>query len=160
MRNHGKNISALLLVLMGALPVRAADSPALRSLERDFAKSRNLAALAVALGGVVIAGAALPLFDGDKAASSGPQNGSSKQTTAPVKPAATAKPADERFVIKRILPIKGAIKYGEWHWDEAGVPDGPMVITVDLDARVLSAWRGGYARASGFPPRTPRRLPG
>ena len=39
MRNHGKNISALLLVLMGALPVRAADTPALRSLERDFAKS-------------------------------------------------------------------------------------------------------------------------
>ena len=55
-----------------------------------------------------------------------------------------APPKDERFVIKRILPITGPIKYGEWHWDEAGVPDGPMVITVDLDARVLSVFKGGF----------------
>ncbi len=51
---------------------------------------------------------------------------------------------DERFVIKRILPINGPIKYGEWHWDEKGVPDGPLVMTVDLDARVISVFRGGY----------------
>jgi hypothetical protein len=57
------------------------------------------------------------------------------------KPAA---PKDEQFVIKRILPITGPIKYGEWHWDEKGVPAGPLVITVDLDARVLSVFRGGY----------------
>jgi hypothetical protein len=48
------------------------------------------------------------------------------------------------FVIKRILPIDGPIKYGQWFWDEEGVPDGPLVITVDLDARVLSVFRGGY----------------
>jgi lipoprotein-anchoring transpeptidase ErfK/SrfK len=42
------------------------------------------------------------------------------------------------------LPIDGPIKYGEWHWDEKGVPDGPLVMTVDLDARVLSVFRGGY----------------
>lgn len=66
-------------------------------------------------------------------------------------PARVAKPAppptlprDERFVIKRILPISGPIKYGEWHWDDKGVPDGPLVITVDLDARVLSIFKGGY----------------
>ena len=51
---------------------------------------------------------------------------------------------DRRFVIKRILPITGPIKYGEWHWDEAGVPAGPLVITVELQARVLSAFRNGY----------------
>lgn len=51
---------------------------------------------------------------------------------------------DDRFVVKRILPIEGAIKYGEWHWDDEGVPDGPLVITVDLDARVLSVFRDGY----------------
>jgi len=60
------------------------------------------------------------------------------------KPAAQPKPVDDRFVIKRILPIKGAIKYGEWHWDDRNVPDGPIVITVDLDARVLSIFKGGY----------------
>lgn len=104
------------------------------------ARMRNLVALAVAMGGVVLAGAALLSFDGEKSAPSRPQSGAQVHPVAPV----TAEPTDERFVIKRILPIKGAIKYGEWHWDEAGVPDGPMVITVDLDARVLSAWRGGY----------------
>ncbi|MFK4873031.1 L,D-transpeptidase family protein [Novosphingobium sp. ZW T3_23] len=67
------------------------------------------------------------------------------QTKAPVptaKPAAP--PKDEPFVIKRILPIEGAIKYGDWHWDDAQVPAGPIVVTVDLDARVLSVFRGGY----------------
>ncbi len=65
-------------------------------------------------------------------------------------PARHAEPAtppakvDEAFAVKRILPIDGPIKYGEWHWDETNVPDGPIVITVDLDARVLSIFRGGY----------------
>jgi lipoprotein-anchoring transpeptidase ErfK/SrfK len=63
-------------------------------------------------------------------------------------PAASPAPAqasmDEPLVIKRVLPINGPIKYGEWHWDTQGVPDGPLVITVDLEARVLSAFRGGY----------------
>jgi len=56
--------------------------------------------------------------------------------------------ADERFVIKRILPISGPIRYGQWHWDEAGVPAGPLVVTVDLEARVLSVFRGGYEIAA------------
>jgi len=58
--------------------------------------------------------------------------------------AAAARPVEQAFTIKRILPIDGPIKYGEWHWDDANVPDGPIVITVDLDARVLSVFRGGY----------------
>lgn len=48
------------------------------------------------------------------------------------------------FVVKRILPINGPIKYGEWHWDEAGVPEGPLTITVDLEARTISVFRDGY----------------
>lgn len=51
---------------------------------------------------------------------------------------------DEPFVIKRILPISGPIKYGEWHWDDENIPDGPLVMTVDLDARVISVFQGGY----------------
>ena len=57
---------------------------------------------------------------------------------------AAAANTDRRFVIRRILPITGPIRYGEWHWDEAGVPPGPLVITVDLQARVISAFRAGY----------------
>jgi lipoprotein-anchoring transpeptidase ErfK/SrfK len=34
---------------------------------------------------------------------------------------------------------------GDYHWDESGAPaDGPIVITVDLEAQVLSIFRGGY----------------
>ncbi len=59
--------------------------------------------------------------------------------------AAPASDADQGpFVIKRVLPITGPIKYGDWHWDDAGVPDGPLLITVDLDARVISVFKGGY----------------
>lgn len=60
--------------------------------------------------------------------------------------AASAPPAkkNEPFIIKRILPISGPIKYGEWHWDETGAPAGPIVITVDLHARVISVFRSGY----------------
>ncbi len=54
-------------------------------------------------------------------------------------------PADEPFVIKSILPIDGPIKYGEWHWDEARAPaEGELVMTVDLDARVISVFRDGH----------------
>lgn len=95
-------------------------------------RTAMLAGLAV----VVITAGALLLWLTPPAAPPAPQ---------PAKLAtAQAKPADQRFVIKRILPISGPIRYGEWHWDEAGVPDGPLVITVDLDARVLSVFRGGY----------------
>jgi|EndMetStandDraft_5_1072996.scaffolds.fasta_scaffold12371_3 lipoprotein-anchoring transpeptidase ErfK/SrfK len=55
-----------------------------------------------------------------------------------------AQAANDPFVIKRVLPIDGPIRYGEWHWDEAGVPPGPIVITVDLEARVISVFKGGY----------------
>lgn len=71
----------------------------------------------------------------------------STEPGAPVSVAATpAGPAP--LVVKRILPIAGPLRYGDWHWDEAGVPDGPLVITVDLQARVLSVFRDGYEIAA------------
>ncbi len=51
---------------------------------------------------------------------------------------------DDPFVIKRVLPIEGPIRYGEWHWDDEGVPEGLLVMTVDLQARVISVFRNGY----------------
>ena len=60
-------------------------------------------------------------------------------------PARREASAPDPFVIKRILPIDGPIRYGEWHWNEDGAPaEGPLVITVDLEARVLSVFRDGY----------------
>lgn len=66
------------------------------------------------------------------------------QRIALTSPAPAAPRADDAFTVKRVLPIDGPIKYGEWHWDDAGVPEGPLVITVDLEARVLSVFQGGY----------------
>ncbi len=69
---------------------------------------------------------------------------------APSAPAALAsEPAptavDPDFTVRRILDIPGPLKMGEHHWDESGAPtDGPVVITVDLEAQVLSIFRGGY----------------
>ncbi len=60
------------------------------------------------------------------------------------RPAPAPSATSEAFTLKRVLPIEGPIKYGEWHWDDAGVPDGPMVMTIDLEARVLSVFRGGH----------------
>ena len=53
--------------------------------------------------------------------------------------------SDDPFVIKSILPIEGTIRYGEWYWDESNAPaTGKIVMTVDLDARVISVFRDGH----------------
>jgi len=57
---------------------------------------------------------------------------------------APAKPVDDRFVVKRILPIDGPFRHGDYVWDDKGVPAGPLVVTVDLAAQTLSVFRGGY----------------
>lgn len=69
-----------------------------------------------------------------------------KTDSAPVvQPVAQAKAkAGDAFVIKRILPIEGPIRYGDWYWEDEGVPPGKLVMTVDLDARVLSVFRDGF----------------
>ncbi len=68
--------------------------------------------------------------------------GTAKQAPAAKTPAVAK--ADEAFTVKRILPIEGPIKYGEWFWDDKDVPAGPIVMTVDLEARVISVFKGGY----------------
>ena len=73
------------------------------------------------------------------------QSAVSAAVPAPVPAAVAAPPADPRFVVRRILDIPGPLKMGEFHWDETGAPaEGPVVITVDLEAQVLSIFRGGY----------------
>lgn len=59
--------------------------------------------------------------------------------------AAAAEPQIEPgMTLKRVLDTGGPIKFGDWFWDEKDVPAGPVVITVDLDAQVLSIFRDGY----------------
>ncbi len=62
-------------------------------------------------------------------------------------PAAAPAPAPRQsgFVIRSILPIEGTIRYGDWFWDESAAPAaGTLVVTVDLEARVISAFRDGH----------------
>ncbi|MFN4113224.1 MAG: L,D-transpeptidase family protein [Sphingomonadaceae bacterium] len=116
------------------------------------------AAIVLALGTATVAGSAFSAtepaeqaslaeaipVDAQQVAAAAPGQVDATSAPQPTAVQEVAKPADERFVIKRVLPIKGPIKYGEWHWDEEGVPDGPLVMTVDLEARVISVFRGGY----------------
>ena len=61
------------------------------------------------------------------------------------KPAPKPAPSAGGFVIRSILPVEGTFRYGDWYWDESAAPaTGPLVITVDLQARVISAFRDGH----------------
>ncbi|RHW16319.1 L,D-transpeptidase [Sphingomonas gilva] len=59
-------------------------------------------------------------------------------------PAPKPKPAPAPFVVRRILDIPGPMRHGSWVWDDAGVPPGEIVVTVDLAAQTMSVFRGGY----------------
>jgi lipoprotein-anchoring transpeptidase ErfK/SrfK len=116
-------------------------------------------AIALAVTTLLVAGAGIHLLRAEPAARpevavASPHEALPKYTpgaatsqpvaAAPAAPVVTPPAADDALVIKRVLPIEGAIKYGEWHWDDANVPDGPIIITVDLEARVMSVFKGGY----------------
>lgn len=106
------------------------------------------AALVLVFGGAMLAGSLLP-GDAENAAvkTHQPIPAADEMIAEPiVQPLSDTAPAakDEPLVIKRILPITGPIKYGEWHWDDENIPDGPLVMTVDLEARVISVFQGGY----------------
>ncbi len=99
---------------------------------------------AVLLGSAVIAGQALEAQDRPRpaaaAASSAPE-----ETPAPIVAETPPAAAERPFAIRSILPIEGPIRYGEWHWDESRAPQtGPLVMTVDLEARVISVFRDGH----------------
>lgn len=53
-------------------------------------------------------------------------------------------PTPAPFVVRRILDLKKPLSHGDYVWDESGAPDGPVVITVDLAAQVVSIFRDGY----------------
>ncbi|MBV8908884.1 MAG: L,D-transpeptidase family protein [Sphingomonas sp.] len=45
--------------------------------------------------------------------------------------------------VKSILNVPGRMQYGDFRWDERGVPAGPTWIRVDLKSQMLSVFRGG-----------------
>lgn len=102
-------------------------------------------AVGVALLAGVMVGTRLPSKTPTAHHAAAPAQTASTDTSEPAETETeTETVADGPFVIKRVLPIQGPIRYGEWHWDDADVPDGPLLVTVDLEARVISVFRGGY----------------
>ena len=66
------------------------------------------------------------------------------QAAKPIRKAAPTpapRPTAEPLVVKSVLPIAGPLKFGKHHWDESRGVSGPLVITVDLEAQVLSGRR-------------------
>lgn len=59
-------------------------------------------------------------------------------------PRPTPSPTPAPFVVRRILDLKQPLRHGDFVWDESGAPKGPIVITVDLTAQVVSIFRDGY----------------
>lgn len=87
-----------------------------------------------------------PLPGAEEAAPRGPAARSiSRPVVQPAPPPNPTLVSDDPFVVKSILPIEGTIRYGEWYWDESRAPkNGKLVMTVDLDARVISVFRDGH----------------
>lgn len=62
--------------------------------------------------------------------------------TAPTSSVAAA--SATTLVVRRVLDVPEPIRLGQWYWDDAGIPAGPIVITADIAAGTLSVFRGGY----------------
>lgn len=60
----------------------------------------------------------------------------------PETPPASA-PIATTLAIHHVIDTGGAIRYGSYFWDDSATPAGPLTITVDLKASVLSVFRGG-----------------
>lgn len=58
-------------------------------------------------------------------------------------------PEGERREVRSLLHFPRALRYGEFRWEEKGVPAGPVWIRVDLDAQVISVFRGPHEIGSG-----------
>src|SRR6476469_8111221 len=45
--------------------------------------------------------------------------------------------------VNSILTVRGRMHYGDYRWDEQGVPSGPAWVRVDLKSQIISVFRGG-----------------
>jgi len=55
-----------------------------------------------------------------------------------------ALPGGREETVRSVLNIRSTMKFGDFIWDEEGVPDGPMWVRADLDRQIISVFRGGH----------------
>jgi lipoprotein-anchoring transpeptidase ErfK/SrfK len=53
-------------------------------------------------------------------------------------------PDGSRRSIRSLLSVPHAMAFGDFVWDEAGVPPGPLWIRVDIGAQLISVFRGEH----------------
>lgn len=53
-------------------------------------------------------------------------------------------PDGGRRPIRSLLDVRHAMTFGDYVWDENGVPPGPIWIRVDIDAQLISVFRGEH----------------
>ena len=46
--------------------------------------------------------------------------------------------------VSTILAVPGRMQYGDYRWDDNGVPKGPTWVRVDLKSQIISVFRGGH----------------
>jgi hypothetical protein len=46
--------------------------------------------------------------------------------------------------IKSLLKVDGPLSYGDYKWNDKGIPDGPTWVRIDLGPQLMSVFRGGH----------------
>jgi hypothetical protein len=59
-------------------------------------------------------------------------------------PRQLAFPDGSRRSIRSLLDVPHAMSFGDFVWDETGVPPGPLWIRVDVSAQLISVFRGEH----------------
>lgn len=57
-------------------------------------------------------------------------------------------PDGSRRSVRSLLNVSHAMTYGDYVWDEEGVPPGPLWIRVDIRAQLISVFRGEHEIAT------------
>ena len=57
-------------------------------------------------------------------------------------PRPLAMPGGKSRPVRSLLETKGAMRYGDYRWDDDGVPPGPVWVRVDLARQMISVFRG------------------
>lgn len=53
-------------------------------------------------------------------------------------------PDGRRQPVRSLLNVRRPMRYGQWVWDDRGVPAGPSWVRIDLAAQMLSLFRAGH----------------
>ena len=110
----------------------------------------SVAVLATALSPLMPAYADVPRLEVDLGMLMKTPQASEAQAAPAVKPAVAQAPApapalaNDAMTLKRVLVIDGPFRHGDYVWDEEGVPQGEVIITVDVKAQTIAVFRAGY----------------